>query len=193
MPFEFRVADPDHPEHAARLASLSPTGQFPALVDGEVEVTGSNAVVHYLDRIGDAPPLVPPAGDAAVRVRELADVFDDYVAQPMQAIVGDALRPEGERDPTGVTRARETLERSYAWLDRRLPAIGWAADVRFTLADVAAARALFYADWTHPIPPERATLRGYRARLLARPSVARVVDEARPFRPFFPLGAPDRD
>lgn len=55
----------------------------------------------------------------------------------------------------------------------------------------AAAPALFYADWVHPIPP--GTLKAYRTRVLERPSVARVVDEARPYRPLFPLGAPDRD
>jgi len=57
----------------------------------------------------------------------------------------------------------------------------------------AAARSLFYADWAHPIAPGLAHARAYRQRLLARPSVARAVDEARPFRAYFPLGAPDRD
>jgi glutathione S-transferase len=64
---------------------------------------------------------------------------------------------------------------------------------QFTLADCAAAPSLFYADWTHPIPAEFANLIAYRQRLLARPSFTRAVDEGRPFRPYFPLGAPDRD
>ena len=191
VPFEFRVVDPDHPDHLARIAELSPTGQFPALVDGDVTVTGSNAVVQYLDRHGDAPALVPLDSADGVAVREMADVFDDYVAQPMQAIVGDALRAAGDRDPIGVAAARTVLDRSYAWLDRRIAGRPFAAADRFTLADVAAAPALFYADWVHPIP--QPGLRDYRARLLARASVARVVEEARPFRGFFPLGAPDRD
>jgi glutathione S-transferase len=45
----------------------------------------------------------------------------------------------------------------------------------------------------HEIDPAFGHLRAYRARLLARPSIARAVDEARPFRKLFPLGAPDRD
>ena len=192
--FEFRMIDPDHPDNQARIGELSPTGQFPALVDGDRAVTQSNCVIDYLDLFhGDAPPIIPANPREALEAREMADVFDDYVHAPMQRIVGDALRGKDERDPRGVADARSMLERSYAWLERRLHNRQWAACGRFTLADCAAAPALFYADWPHPIPPRHAALAAYRARLLARPSVARVVDEARPYRPFFPLGAPDRD
>ncbi len=120
-------------------------------------------------------------------------IFDNYVMTPMQRIVGDRLRPENARDPYGVNQAREMLDTTYAWLDRALAGRSWATGDAFTLADCAAAPALFYADWTHPIPESLGTLRAYRSRLLARPSFARAVDEARPFRPLFPLGAPDRD
>ena len=89
--------------------------------------------------------------------------------------------------------ARRLLETSYRWLDGTLAAREWAAGGAFSLADCAAAPALFYADWSHPIDAAFANLRAYRSRLLARPSFARAVDEARPYRPLFPLGAPDRD
>jgi glutathione S-transferase len=194
VPFHFRIVDPGHPLHGERLADLSPTGQFPALVDGTRTVTGSDAVIDYLDlNHGMAMPMIPADRREAFAARELAAVFDDYVAAPMQRIVGDVLRPEAERDPRGVAEARDSLERTYTWLERRLAGRIWATGPRFGLADCAAAPALFYADWVHPIPEDHAVLRGYRARLLARPSIARVVDEARPFRPFFPPGAPDRD
>jgi len=85
------------------------------------------------------------------------------------------------------------LDRTYAWLDATLSGRTWATGEAFTLADCAAAPSLFYADWVHPIADRFATLRDYRARLLARPSVARAVDEARPYRVLFPGGAPDRD
>lgn len=194
VPFTFRMVDPDHPENAARMVELSPTGQFPALVDGGRAITQSNAVIEYLDLYhGSAPPMVPADPRDALEARMMADIFDDYVADPMQQIVGDALRPKDQTDPRGVADAHSRLERAYAWLDTRLAGRTWAAGKRFTIADCAAAPALLYADWVHPIPEGHATLIAYRQRLLARPSVARVVDEARPFRPFFPLGAPDRD
>ncbi|MBB4189362.1 glutathione S-transferase family protein [Sinorhizobium terangae] len=192
--FEFRMVDPANPENQARMGELSPTGQFPALVDRDREVTQSNAVIEYLDLFhGSGTPMVPEDPREALEARMMTDVFDDYIHAPMQRIVGNALRSEGERDPRGVIDARALLDRCYAWLEPRLQAKEWAACGRFTIADCAAAPALFYADWVHPIPEHHAALAAYRARLLARPSVARVVDEARPYRSFFPLGAPDRD
>jgi glutathione S-transferase len=85
------------------------------------------------------------------------------------------------------------LDTAYAWLERRLQGRTWAAGEIFSLADCAAAPFLFYADWTQPIGPAFPAVRAYRQRLLQRPSFARAVDEARPYRTFFPLGAPDRD
>jgi glutathione S-transferase len=191
--FELRMVDPDHPEHQARMAELSPTGQFPALLDGDRAITGSNSIVEQLDGHGGASPMLPTDRDAAIEARMMADVFDDYVGVPMQRIVAEAFRGEGERDPRGVAEARAALDRSYVWIARRIAGRPWAAGEAFTLADCAAAPALFYADWVHPIPVALDGLRAYRARLLARASVGRVVDEARPYRSFFPLGAPDRD
>ncbi|CUJ18473.1 glutathione S-transferase family protein [Achromobacter xylosoxidans] len=192
--FEFRMIDPDHPEHAARIATLAPTGQFPALVDGVTEVVQSNAVIEYLDlHHGKGAPLVPLDPREALAARMMAQVFDDYVHVPMQRIVGNALRPEDSRDPFGVEQAHGVIARCYAWLEARLQDGPWAACGRFTIADCAAAPALFYGDWVHPMAGRFPALAAYRARLLARPSIARVVDEARPYRGFFPLGAPDRD
>lgn len=192
--FTFRIIDQDHPENAIRIAELSPTGQFPALVDGTVEITQSNAIIEYLDlHYGTVSPMVPADPREALECRMMADVFDDYVMFPMQQIVGNALRAEHEKDPRGLADAHAMLEKSYAWLNKRLEGKTWAASNRFTIADCAAAPALLYSDWVHPIPETHTALAAYRARVLARPSVARVVDEARPFRAYFPLGAPDRD
>lgn len=190
VPFEFRMVDPAHPENSSRIAKLSPTGQYPALVDGDRTVTQSNSVIEYLDRFGSASPMIPPDVDLALASRMLADVFDDYVSGPLQQIVGEALRPAGSADPTRIEEAKAKLDKSYAWLSNCI-GTGWANDDGFSIADCAAAPALFYSDWVHPIPD--GPLKDYRVRLLKHPSVARVVDEARPYRSFFPLGAPDRD
>jgi glutathione S-transferase len=126
-------------------------------------------------------------------VRFLDRFFDLYVQGNMQPAVNNALRPEGMADAYGEECARESLRMAYDWLESNLPDSEWAAGDEFTLADCAAAPALFYADWVEEIGPGRPKVAGYRARLLAQPVVARVVDEARPYRPYFPLGAPDRD
>jgi glutathione S-transferase len=107
--------------------------------------------------------------------------------------VFDRIREPGRRDAQGVAEAKAMLEIGYRWLDDAIEGRAWAAGDDFSLADCAAAPALFYADWSHPIDATFANVRAYRHRLLARPSFARAVDEARPYRPLFPLGAPDRD
>jgi len=111
----------------------------------------------------------------------------------MQQPVAEALRSEGGRKDQALAEAGTALDRAYAWLEGRLAGREWAAGDGFSLADCAAAPSLFYADWVHRIGDDFPNVRAYRARLLARPSFARAVEEARPFRPYFPLGAPDRD
>jgi len=111
----------------------------------------------------------------------------------MQKIVADSIRAPENRDPYGVAEARTQLDTAYRWLDGAMAGREWAVGSAFSLADCAAAPALFYADWVHPIGKAFANVHAYRRRLLARPSFARAVDEARPYRPLFPLGAPDRD
>ena len=192
--FAFRAIDPDHPENGATLARLSPMGKFPLLTDGEGAIFEATAIIEYLDAAHPgAVRFVPEDAIAAVEVRMLDRVFDNYVMTPTSAIVANAMRPEDSRDPYGVAQARAGLERIYAWLDGALAGREWAAGDAFTLADCAAAPSLFYADWTQPLDGRFPTLAAYRARLLARPSVSRCVEEARPYRAYFPLGAPDRD
>jgi glutathione S-transferase len=111
----------------------------------------------------------------------------------MQQAVNEYIRPPEERDMTRLTPVYAALDTIYAWLEANLPDADWACGADFTLADCAAAPSLFYADWVHPITDSLPRLKAYRARLLARPSVARAVDGGRPYRHYFPLGAPDRD
>jgi glutathione S-transferase len=188
VPFEFLMVDPEHPQNSEAIGRLAPTGQFPVLVDGDRVVIESAAIIEYLDlHHGDAPPLVPADPRAAIEARQMDGVFDDYVMAPLSRMVLNALRDEEARDKHLDAEAKATLDRSYAWLDRWMAGREWAASQGFTIADCAAAPALFYAHWGHPIPDSHEALRAYRARLLARPSIARVVEEARPWRDYFPL------
>jgi glutathione S-transferase len=137
--------------------------------------------------------LIPDNAADALQARWLDRIFDNYVMTPMMRIVSDASRPAGSRDITGVAEARACLDTSYNWLDGWMKDREWVTGSTFSLADCAAAPSLFYADWAHEIAENHGQLRAYRRRLLGRPSFARAVNEARPYRPLFPLGAPDRD
>ena len=178
----------------AELARLWPLRLMPVLVDGEEIVCEASIIIEHLMLRHPGPVrLIPQDAKAALKVRFLDRVFDNYVMGPMQRIVGDHLRGADERDPRGVADAKARLDQSYAWLDGELKGGPWAAGEAFTLADCAAAPALFYADWVHPIGEAFGHVRAYRARLLERPSFARAVEAARPYRSYFPPGAPDRD
>lgn len=192
----FTARSLEDPQAAGEWMQLWPIGRFPVLV---VEPAGltlpeASVIIEYLDSHHPGPqPLLPPDPDLRLEVRLLDRCFDNYVHGSLQKIVGDRLRADDRHDVQGVEDARAMLERCYAWLEQRMADRVWAVGDSFTLADCAAAPALFYADWVHPIGEAFASVAAYRARLLARPAVKRVVDDARPFRPLFPGGAPDRD
>ena len=191
-PFGYRVVE--DAAGWAELESLWPIRKFPLLRDDGDTIVESSIIVEYLQRRHPgATQLLPADGDAALEVRFMDRFFDNYVSTPMQAVVSDRLRPQGERDATGVAHARKTLDIAYGWLEARLADGAWASGSAFTLADCSAAPALFYADWVHPLGDRFPRVLAYRRRVLARPSVARVVDEARPYRKLFPGGAPDQD
>ena len=193
-PFAFRQLNFDDEAVIGEWAALWPIRRMPLLVDDGRTVMESSIIIEHLDLYHPGPArLLPDAPEATLEVRMLDRIFDHYVMTPLQKLVFDRMRPEGARDPYGVADAQALLDTSYAWIDRHMAGREWAAAGAFSLADCAAAPALFYADWVRPIPPEHSHLRAYRARLLERPSYARAVEEARPHRGLFPGGAPDRD
>jgi len=193
-PFTYRVLGPDDAQAGEELAALWPMKRFPVLVDGGETVLESSVIIEHLTLAHPGPSrLLPADAKAALSVRMMDRFFDNYVMTPMQRIVFDHIREPGDRDPYGVAEARAMLDASYQWLDGRLAAREWACGSDFGMADCAAAPSLFYADWVHEIDVAFPNARAYRARLLARPSFARAVDEGRPFRGWFPPGAPDRD
>ena len=192
IPFTYRHLE--HPGAAGERAALWPLGRFPVLVDDGRTVVESSIIIEHLDLHHPGPvKLIPEDRRAALEVRFLDRFFDSYVMTAMQAPVSEALRTEGARKDVAMAEAQVALETAYAWLEGHLAGRTWAAGETFTLADCAAAPSLFYADWVHQIGPQFPNLRAYRSRLLAWPSVSRAVEEARPYRGYFPLGAPDRD
>jgi glutathione S-transferase len=191
--FTYRMME--DPENGARLKEAWPVGKFPLLVDEGRPVAESSIIIETLDdaRFGDAPRLIPHDSARALEVRFMDRVFDSHVMTPMQAIVNEYIFDRDNPDRARIARAEAALDTVYDWLEARLGADGWAAGDAFTLADCAAAPSLFYADWVREIGEGRPRLSAYRARLLARPSVSRCVEDARPYRGYFPPGAPDRD
>ena len=191
-PFHFRDVSPAHVDNFDFVQSAHPGGKFPVLVDGETVVVEATAIVEYLAIRHPGPaPLIPADPLAAVNTRMLDRVFDNYVMAEMNRVVVAHIANADAPDAGEVERGKSGLRRVYRWLEDWLENHDLPPHV--SLVTCAAAPSLFYADWVERIPAECARLAAMRAELLAIPAVARCVDDARPFRSYFPLGAPDRD
>ncbi|MEZ5667328.1 MAG: glutathione S-transferase family protein [Alphaproteobacteria bacterium] len=189
-PFDSRIVDYGDPDSRAEFFALAPLGKIPVLRDAARDRTlpETSIIVEYLAQNWPGPvALLPADPDEALEVRLWDRIFDLYVNVPMQKIVGDRLRADGQGDPAGVEEARATLRSAYAAIEAGLDSRQWAAGAAFTMADCAAAPALFYAGIVEPFAAEHAALAGYFERLVARPSVARTIAEARPYFRFFPM------
>ena len=188
VPFTPRQVNLSDPADRAAFTALWPLAKFPLLRDeGRAEsVPESTIIIEYLaERFAGARRLLPTDAEQARPVRLLDRLFDQYVHQPLQQVVGERLRPEGQHDPYGAEQARAQLRRGYALLEPLV--VGpWAAGESFTLADCAALPALFYGDYAVRLEgwPR---LAGYLERLKARPSIDRVLKEAQPWLAHFPL------
>jgi glutathione S-transferase len=183
----------DGVEGRAELAKLWPMASIPVLRDEAADLTlpESTTIIEYVDRLA-GPKLVPAGPRDALRARLWDRFYDQHVATPMQKIVGDRLRPEGREDPEGVREARSTLDTAFGVMERRLAASPWAAGEAFTVADCAAAPALFYCRAVHRWDEAgQVNITRYYRDLMTRTSIARVVEEARPMRDLFPLPWPD--
>lgn len=179
--FETKFVDFGDAESRDAFFAKWPLGKMPVLEDGEKVIPETSVIIEYLAR--DTSTLIPADPDAALEVRLWDRLFDGYVMSPMQKIVLDRIRPADARDAFGVEEARGTLESTYAVIEREYATRPRGA---FTLADCAAAPALFYAEKVQPFTERFPALAQYYAWLMARPSVKRTIAEAEPYFNLFP-------
>jgi glutathione S-transferase len=180
--FEPREVNLGKAEERATLTSLWPFSKFPVLQDGERVVAESSIIIEYLERYRAG--LIPGDPEEALEARLMDRIFDNHVETPLQTLVFEHIRPDG--DMVRAEEARARLAVAYDLIEERLEGRRWAAGEQFSIADCSAAPALFYAGLLSPFG-ERSNLTAYFDRLLARPSFARAIEEARRFRHFFPV------
>ncbi len=188
-PFEPHLLDLGNPDQKAAFLDIWPVGKMPILRDearGET-VPETSIIIEYLDRhYPGSVPLLPADEAQRLDARLWDRFFDLYVHAPMQAIVLRGRIVMTPRDPCGVANAEATLATAYGMIERRMAGRSWAAGEAFSIADCAAAPALFYSGIVAPFPPAHRNLAAYFERLLERSSFARVLKEARPYFGMFP-------
>jgi glutathione S-transferase len=188
--FEPQIIDLMDAESSAELFAIWPVGKFPVIKDTDrnVVVPETSIIIEYLDQFHAGPIRFIPEDPTAARGVRLWDrFFDLYVSTPMQKIVGDRLRAQDTTDDYGVIEARVNLDGAYDMLEQQLAGKTWVAGEDFSMADCSAAPALFYAECVHPFTPTYPEMAAYFDRLMARPSVTRVLEEAKPYFQYFPF------
>lgn len=188
-PFEPHIVDLGDEVSRAAFKKIWPLGKFPVLRDvaRNRTVPESSIIIEYLTQhYPGGTPLVSPDAELAGRIRASDRFFDWYVELPMQKIVGDRMRPAGKHDPHGVEEARALLRTALDIIDREMATQRWAAGDAFSMADCAAAPALFYANMVAPFGDTHGNVARYFARLTERPSFARAIKEAQPYLALIP-------
>jgi glutathione S-transferase len=186
-PFEPRIIHLEKPEERAELAALWPFVKFPVLKDGSTVVAESSAVLDYLDEQHPGKSkLVPTVASRAREARFVERIYDLYVNTCVGKFTSDKFRPVDKKDPLGVADAMKQIEIAYDLVERDMGKRTWAIGDDFTIADCAAAPALFYADQLIPLKNKHQNTAAYLARLIERPSFARVLEEAGPYLKYFP-------
>jgi glutathione S-transferase len=188
-PFVRKQVDLLDDASSAAFVALWPVGKMPVLRDGNLErvIPESTIILEHLDhRYPGARRLLPEDAELRLDARLWDRFFDSYVQTPMQKIVLDRLRGEGERDAKGVEEARASLRTAYDVIERRMIDREWIVGDSFGLADCSAAPALFFAGVLVPFATTHPRVTAYFERLVERPSFARVLAEARPYFTSFP-------
>jgi glutathione S-transferase len=184
--FDKRIIDLGKEKDRAELLAVWPMGKFPVIRDHtrNREFAETTIIIEYLDHFfAGKRPLIPENWEDALQARLWDRICDNYLQAPMQQIVGDHLRgAKGD-----VSKERATLETAYGMIDRHMASRGWIAGEFFSIADCAAAPALFYTSTLQSFPGGFHNLRAYFDRLMERPSVKRVIEEAKPYFPMYPF------
>ena len=188
-PFEPHIVDLANETSRADFLKIWPIGKFPVLRDDARNrtVPESSIIIEYLARhYPGKTQLLPADAELAWQTRLRDRFYDLYVNEPMQKVVADRLRPAGRNDPHGVELARTQLQTAYRMIDQEMGTKTWAMGDAFSMADCAAAPALFYANMVMPFGDAHRNVAGYFDRLMERRSFARTVNEARPYLALFP-------
>ena len=188
-PFEPHIVDLADEISSTEFKKIWPIGKFPVLRDKAKDrtVPESSIIIEYLaQHYPGKTQLVPADLDLARQIRLRDRFYDLYVNVPMQKIVTDRLRPQGKHDVHGVEEAKRLLQTAIGMIDQDMVTRTWAMGDAFSMADCAAAPALFYADKVMPLGDTHKNAANYLGRLTRRPSFARVIKEAQPYFALFP-------
>ena len=164
-------------EGDAEFLAVNPAGFIPAIVDGEVTMVESIAIMEYLMARHGPTPLAPGAHDPAFPAyQQFLHLGEAGLAGPINVIVAsEILAPEAERRNWSTGWALRTFESRRGLVTRQLARSSYLAGESFTAADISVTYALEFAQRTG-----NAVLgeieRAYVARTTGRAAYQRAMD-----------------
>ncbi|HEX2559539.1 glutathione S-transferase family protein [Phenylobacterium sp.] len=173
-PYETAAASFARPD--PEFLEANPAGTLPAMVDGDVVMTESVAIMQYLGAKHGPTPLVVEPGDPRYPDYLQFMMFGEAsLAAPLNAVVGTKfMAPEDQKDNFTVNIIKRSFHRRLPLVERQLKRGDYMAGNEFTLADISVGYALGLADMLE-LGDVAEPIKAYAQRLTSRPAYQRAV------------------
>ncbi len=179
LEFEPHIVSLMDPDERAKYREVYPLGKIPCLVlDDDHLIPESSIIIEYIDGMGE-PRLIDGDSEQTRKIRFKDRMIDLYLNDSVVTLLFQGMKPEDERDPERIETAQFRIDTMYSFMENEFGNQSFANGEKFTMADCAAAPALFYAEQTAPFA-EYKNISAYWERLKGRPTVKRTHEEARP-------------
>ncbi len=147
MGLPYRLRDVDllkGVENDPEFLAINPAGFIPALVDGDVTMVESIAIMEYLLARYGPSPLAPGAQDAAFPAyQQFLHLGEAGLAASVYFVSGARnIAPENERDNWSARQAMDVFETRLSLVTRQLERAPYLAGDAFTAADISVGYAL---------------------------------------------------
>jgi glutathione S-transferase/RNA polymerase-associated protein len=168
---------------AGEFLAANPRAEVPVLIDGGTAVFDSTVILEYIEDRWPRPPLLPAGAAERARVRMIEEVMDTHYEAVNWALgeIGWFRRAEGALADTLRANAARQTKGFHAWLERELGQRAWFNGADFGWGDLAVAPFVAASATLGNAPEAGSRLAAWLERVLARPSVATTVGEARAF------------
>ncbi len=177
--FEPNIVNLMDPDDLAKYRDVYPMGKIPCLVldDGHL-IPESSIIIEYIDDMGE-PRLIDGDSEQTRKIRFKDRMIDLYLDDSIVTLLFQGMKPEDQRDPERMATAQFRIDTMYSFMEAEFEKHPFASGNKFSMADCAAAPALFYAEQAAPFAAYK-NISAYWERLRQRPSVQRTHEEARP-------------
>lgn len=151
--YENHIVDMMNNEHMTEsYLNINPNQQVPTLIDGDVKIHESNAILRYLCIKHEFFDWYPREGDAFAKVEQWLDWTQCRFSPPVVAVVLNRVFMGGDGDMKVAGEAAEKLQSLFAIMENYLEGRRFLAGARPTIADLSLASNVFQLGLANAMP-----------------------------------------